>query len=292
MAFRLRTLPLAFSCILMGTFIAASEGKFDEWILILSLTTTLFLQVLSNLANDFGDAVSGVDSESRTGPKRAVSSGLITKGDMKNGMITFALLSLLSGGLLIFRAFENELGSIFLFFFIGLLAIGAAITYTVGKRPYGYAGWGDLFVFIFFGLVGVAGSYYLYTHELQLSVLLPSLSCGLFAVGVLNLNNIRDIDSDREAGKKSIPVRIGRKSAVLYHWLLLVLGMICAMAYVYSEEASWYEYLFLLTAPFFMANARAVRQKQSSVELDPYLRQLAITTLLFVLLFGIGQTAF
>lgn len=291
-AFRLRTLPLAFSCILMGGFIAASEGKFDAWILILSLMTTLFLQILSNLANDFGDAESGVDGAMRSGPGRTVSAGLITRGDMKNGMISFAMLSLISGGLLIFLSFGDQWDTALVFLMLGLTSIGAAITYTVGKRPYGYAGWGDLFVLIFFGVVGVGGSYYLYTQELNLLVLLPSLSCGLFAVGVLNVNNIRDIESDKAAGKYSIPVRIGRRSAIIYHWSLLGLGLICAGIYVYLDRAPWQAYLFLLTIPLFISNAKAVKNKTRAGDLDPYLRQLAITTLLFVILFGIGQTVF
>lgn len=288
-AFRLRTLPLAFSCIFMGAFLAASAGVFNGWIFGLSLLTTLFLQVLSNLANDYGDAASGVDSSARSGPKRTVSSGLITRREMKNGLIVFSVLSLLSGVLLIFTAFSDQWVLVLVFLILGLGAIAAAIKYTVGKKPYGYAGWGDFFVLVFFGLVGVGGSYFLYSQSLSYWIILPALSCGLLAVGVLNVNNIRDIESDKQAGKLSIPVRIGRKRAIIYHWLILVLGLSAAVVYVIVHGPVPGGYLFLLTLPLFYINARAVKVKEHAAELDPFLRQLALSTLIFVVLFGIGQ---
>lgn len=288
-AYRLRTLPLAFSCIFMGAFLAAADERFNGWILLLSLLTTLFLQVLSNLANDYGDAASGVDSEKRTGPKRMVSSGKITKKEMKNALVVFSFLSLLSGVLLIFVSFRDQWGAVLVFLLLGFGAIAAAIKYTVGKRPYGYAGWGDLFVLLFFGLVGVGGSYFLYTQTLNYWILLPAISCGLFAVGVLNVNNIRDIESDKVAGKFSIPVRLGRPRAIIYHWLILTLGLSAALIYVYVQGPAPVGYIFLLSAPLFFINARAVKVKTTSEKLDPYLKQLALSTLAFVILFGIGQ---
>lgn len=288
-AFRLRTLPLAFSCILMGAFLAAGENSLDGWILSLSLLTTLFLQVLSNLANDYGDATSGVDGHGRTGPKRTVSAGLISRKAMKKGLIVCSVLSLLSGVGLIRLAFGDEWEVALVFLLLGLGAIIAAINYTVGKNPYGYSGFGDLFVMIFFGVVGVGGSYYLHTHYLDLVILLPAYSCGAFAVGVLNVNNIRDIESDKAAGKYSLPVRMGRSRAIMYHWFLLASGMLTMILYVFLEHGSIFEYIFLLTLPLFVSNAWAVKSRKTSEQLDPYLKQLALATLFFVLLFGIGQ---
>jgi 1,4-dihydroxy-2-naphthoate octaprenyltransferase len=171
---------------------------------------------------------------------------------------------------------------------MGLAAILAAIKYTVGSNPYGYAGLGDFFVLIFFGLVGVGGSYFLYTQSLDYLVLFPSLTCGLLAVGVLNVNNIRDIHSDAQSGKKSIPVRIGRKAAVLYHILLLLASVLSAAYYLIQEGVAWYAWMYLLTLPLLAINVRAVIVKKKEEELDPFLRQLAITTLILVLLFGMG----
>lgn len=288
-AFRLRTLPLAFSCIFMGAFLAADAGAFSGSILAWSLITTLFLQILSNLANDYGDAGSGVDGAHRQGPKRTVSSGEISKASMKKALIVFSLLSLFSGLYLIFIAFGENWQQVLIFLVIGLGAIAAAIKYTVGKRPYGYAGFGDLFVLIFFGLVGVQGSLFLYTNSLDPLMFLPASSCGLLAVGVLNVNNIRDIESDKLSGKHSIPVRLGREKAVIYHWVILGSAVLCSLVYVHQSANGVWSYLFLLAAPLLFINARAVKVKKTSQELDPFLKQLALSTLLFVILFGVGQ---
>lgn len=287
-AFRLRTLPLAFSCILMGGFLAAERGAFSVAILLLTLLTTLFLQILSNLANDYGDAKSGVDGQQRTGPARMVSSGRISQIQMKRALILFSLLSLLSGLLLLYVAFPEKWATALVFLVIGLGAIAAAIKYTVGSKPYGYSGWGDFFVLVFFGLVGVGSSCYLHTQTLDAWMVLPALSTGLLAVGVLNLNNIRDIESDRQAGKRSIPVRIGRRKAVWYHWSLLGIALGLALIYVLRGAVVWQNFLFLISLPLLFRNARAVAVHTAAADLDPYLRQLAITTLLFVILYGFG----
>ncbi len=289
-AFRLRTLPLAISSILMGTLLAIGDGYFDLWIFTLGLLTTVFLQILSNLANDYGDATSGVDGADREGPSRAVQSGLISRQEMKVLLYLFAGLSLLAGVLLIWFALGTDWSLGLVFLVLGLGAIMAAIKYTVGKSPYGYSGWGDLFVLIFFGFVGVAGSYFLLSKQFNPILLLPALSTGLFAVGVLNVNNIRDIESDKRNGKYSIPVRLGRDRAVIYHWILLSTGLFSATLYTLLNNGdSWLSWLFLLTCPLFFLNARAVYTKKTAAALDPYLKQMAISTLLFVILFGIGQ---
>jgi 1,4-dihydroxy-2-naphthoate octaprenyltransferase len=286
-AFRLRTLPLALSCIAMGGFLAASAGAFQWKIFLLCVLTTIFLQVLSNLANDYGDSIHGADSADRKGPMRAVQSGAISSGQMKRAVVVFTGLCLASGIGLLFISFGFDWKGILFFFGLGLLSIVAAVAYTVGKKPYGYIGLGDISVLIFFGLVGVLGSYYLFTKRISGYEVFPALSCGLFSMAVLNVNNIRDIESDRKAGKFSIPVRIGRVNAVRYHQGLLAAGILSAVIFTLITFASPWQFLFLLSVPLFITNGIAVYRKPSE-ELDPYLKQMALSTLVFVILFGVG----
>ncbi len=274
----------------MGGFMAAANGVFDGTIVALCVLTTLFLQILSNLANDYGDSKHGADSVHREGPKRAVQAGHIKAAHMKKGMAVFSGLSLLSGLMLLWVAFGAEGLLLFLAFLVlGLAAIWAAINYTAGDKPYGYAGLGDISVFVFFGLVGVLGTYFLQAQALNPLVVLPALICGFFSTAVLNVNNIRDIHSDTLAGKNSIPVRLGPKRARIYHVLLLLGGVLSAMAYVALNYYSAWQLLFVLALPLVAANGVNVWRKQTSQQLDPYLKQMALTTLVFVLLFGIGQ---
>ena len=286
-AFRLRTLPLALSCIGMGGFLAANANAFRSDIFLLCVSTTIFLQILSNLANDYGDTVNGADSAQRTGPTRAVQSGVISLTQMRTAVTIFVLLCLLSGIALLFVSFGFDWNAILFFFGLGVLSIIAAIAYTVGKRPYGYAGLGDVSVLIFFGLVGVLGSYYLFTKQVSWREALPALSCGFFSIGVLNVNNMRDIDSDRAAGKFSIPVRIGKERAARYHWFLIIGGLLAAVVYTLLDYQTPLQFLFLLSAPMFVRIGIAVSRKPSR-ELDPYLKQMALSTLIFVVLFGLG----
>ena len=286
-AFRLRTLPLALSCIAMGGFLAASADAFRWDIFLLCILTTIFLQILSNLANDYGDSIHGADSLDRKGPSRAVQSGAISAHQMKVAVIVFVILCLASGISLLVVSFGWNWKAMLFFFALGLLSILAAVAYTVGKRPYGYAGLGDFSVLIFFGLVGVMGSYYLFTKELSWYQILPALSCGFFSIGVLIINNIRDIESDKKAGKFSIPVRVGRSNAILYHGFLIFAGLISAILFnIFTSHSPW-QWLFLLSAPLFLKNILAVSSKPSE-QLDPYLKQMALSTLAFVLLFGAG----
>lgn len=281
-AFRLRTLPLATASIFLGSFLAAAEGAFRWKIAGLCLLTAILLQILSNLANDYGDSHHGADHPTRLGPKRLTQLGLISPKTMRLAIVTFVLLCLAIGFILIRD--EN------LFFYgAGLAAILAAVAYTVGPKPYGYRGLGDIFVFIFFGLIGVLGSYYLQTHHLNPAVLLPAVSCGLFCVAVLNVNNIRDIESDQQAGKITIPVRLGFSKARIYHWILLSGGLTFALIYVLLEYRSLWQFLFLITLPAFMKNGFAVSRSRNSAELDPYLKQMAMATFFFSLAFGLGN---
>ena len=289
-AARPRTLPLALSSILMGSFLAAGSHAFSWTIFGLAVLTTTFLQILSNFANDYGDTVSGVDTIERTVATRAVQTGAITHQQMTKAIILMSILSFVSGSLLIFKGLENtSTQTILTFFGIGILAIIAAITYTVGKRPYGYMGFGDISVLIFFGWVGVLGTYYLHTHEFNWLNLLPATSCGLFAVGVLNINNIRDIDSDIKTGKNSIPVRLGKDKAVIYHWFLLIGGFACAVIYASVIAPSWFNWLFIITLPLLIKIGKGVQNGKNPAQIDPFLKVMALTTLLFVITFGIGQ---
>ncbi|MCL4138433.1 UNVERIFIED_CONTAM: hypothetical protein GTU68_009947 [Idotea baltica] len=272
----------------MGSFLAASKGVFSCPILILSFLTTIFLQVLSNLANDYGDTVHGADSDQREGPSRMVQAGHISPRSMKLAMGVFALLSLVFGVWLI-RISLPAGPSFYLFLAMGILAIVGAVTYTVGYKPYGYMGLGDLSVFIFFGWLGVIGTYYLHTHAIDWTIFLPASTCSFFAVGVLNLNNIRDIESDAAVGKRSIPVRIGRPNAVKYHAFLLITGLLCAALYAWIHYRHPINYFFLIVTPMLYINIKAAATRVNAQELDPFLKQLAITSLIFTLTFGIGQ---
>lgn len=273
----------------MGAFLAQSAGAFRWDIFLLCMATTVFLQILSNLANDYGDSIHGADHADRKGPARAVQSGAISPMQMRRAIVVLILLSLVSGIVLLTIAFGSQWRAMVFFFGLGLLSIAAAVAYTVGRKPYGYLGLGDFAVLVFFGLVGVMGSFYLFTQTVPRYELLPSLSMGLLSVAVLNVNNIRDIDSDRMAGKYSLPVRMGRSRAIVYHWVLLGLAVACALLYTLITFRSEWQFLFMLAIPLFIRNGLAVSRKPPEL-LDPYLRQLAVSTLLFVLLFGVGLT--
>jgi 1,4-dihydroxy-2-naphthoate polyprenyltransferase len=289
-AARPRTLPLALSSILMGSFLAAGSHAFSWTIFGLAVLTTTFLQILSNFANDYGDTVSGVDTVERTVATRAVQTGAITRVQMTRAIILMSVLSFITGSLLIYEGLKDtSTQTIITFFGLGILAIIAAITYTVGKRPYGYMGFGDISVLIFFGWVGVLGTYFLYTHEVNSLMFLPATSCGLFAVGVLNINNIRDIESDIKTGKNSIPVRLGKDKAVIYHWFLLIGGFVCAVIYSLLNHSEILNWIFLITLPLLIKIGIGVSKGQTPAQIDPFLKVMALTTLLFVITFGIGQ---
>jgi len=286
-AFRLRTLPLSLACVGMGSILAHMYGYFRWQVMLLSILTTICLQILSNLANDYGDSINGADNAERLGPKRAVQSGEISAAAMKRAVVVFVFLSLLSGTLLLLSSIALNFTFVF-FFFLGIACIAAAIYYTMGSKPYGYAGLGDISVFLFFGITAVCGTFFLHSGKIFLELLYPSISCGLFSVGVLNVNNIRDIASDKTAGKLSIPVRIGRPRAVVYHWFLLLGGFAASILFVVIRYESLWQLLFILSLPFFIHNGIQVTKKKDAPSLDPYLKQLALSTLLFVLLFGLA----
>ncbi len=289
-AIRLRTLPLALSSILTGSFLAAYKQVFRLDVFIFAALTTVCLQILSNLANDYGDSVHGADNAEREGPVRAVQSGILSLSDMKKAIILFAVFSFSSGLILLYLSLQDW--KLFLLFLgLGIAAIVAAITYTSGSKPYGYAGLGDISVFIFFGLIGVVGTYFLHSLSFDTSVILPALSLGFFSTSVLNINNIRDIPSDTKAGKKSIPVRIGRKKASIYNWILIIGGNLFLILFSFLTQ-SWGSLLALLVFPLMFHIGKAVSEKTLSKELDPFLKKMAISTLLWVLAFGTGLLFF
>jgi len=288
-AARLRTLPLAFSSIILGTCLAASFGHFNGLVFALCLLTTLCYQVLSNFANDYGDGVKGTDAD-RKGEKRAVASGAISAGQMKRAVWLFAILSLGFGTWLSILATQSLPGIVtWSFVILGLLAIIAAITYTVGRRAYGYKGLGDISVLIFFGWVGVVGSYFLQTNILNWEVFLPATAVGLLAVGVLNLNNMRDIQTDKASGKRTIPVMLGLKRAKVYHGILIIAAFDLAFIYNILVDISFWQNLYWLSLPLLLLNLYAVLKAEKPEDFDPLLKVLAITTLIFSVLFGIGQ---
>jgi 1,4-dihydroxy-2-naphthoate octaprenyltransferase len=287
-AFRFRTLPLALACIGMGSFLAAYYDVFDLTVCLLSLSTTLCLQILSNLANDYGDTIHGADSADREGPKRSVQQGHISQQQMKNAIIVFSALSFINGISLLIVALEFGSIAFYSFLAMGIMAIFAAIAYTNGKRPYGDLGLGDFFVFLFFGVVGVCGTYILHSGHFNMLILFPAISCGLLATGVLNVNNIRDIKSDEKAGKRSIPVRLGRSKAKIYHFSLIATAWISIVVFLWLNDGGNSKYLVLLSLPLFVFHLLRLSRAKTSTEIDPLLKQLALSTLFFVVAFGFG----
>jgi 1,4-dihydroxy-2-naphthoate octaprenyltransferase len=280
---------LALSSAILGSFLAYAQGSFRWQVLALATLTTLFLQILSNLANDYGDAMHGTDSEKRIGPLRLTQSGLVTKKQMKHMILLFVFLSLTSGLLLIFTGLYHIGWKTILFFImLGLSAIYAAIKYTLGKNPYGYVGFGDLFVFIYFGIVGVAGTYYLHMNSFDPLVLLPASAIGMLSSGVLNLNNMRDIENDARSGKRTLVVHLGSKTAKIYHLLLITLSLTFSMIYAILMFDSVYQFLFLLTCPMFAWNIIVVMKNTDPRELNLELKKLALSTFAFSVMFGIG----
>lgn len=286
-AARLRTLPLSVSGIIVGTFFAMSQSVFNWKIVFFCLTTTLGLQVLSNFANDYGDGVKGTDNDARIGPKRAVQSGVISASQMKSALWITAILTFLSAALLIFVSFKDKyMGYSLFFLLLGIGAIAAAIFYTVGKKAYGYHGWGDFFVFVFFGLVSTLGSYFLFTKSLYPNLLLPASAIGLLSAGVLNLNNMRDEFSDRASNKRTLVVKMGGKKAIGYHSFLIIAPMIILLLFAFFEQWAWDQYLFVVLYLPLIKHLLRVYKAQKPEDFDPELKKLALSTFGLSLLLG------
>lgn len=288
-AFRLRTLPLALSATILGSFLGYAENRFKWGVFLFGTLTTLFLQILSNLANDYGDARKGTDNESRLGPLRVTQTGLVTQKQMRLMISIFIILSLLSGSMLIWSGLRDRNLLLYgVFFILGFSAIFAAIKYTIGKRPYGYVGFGDIMVFIYFGILGVAGTYFLHTLSFHLSILLPASSIGLLSVGVLNLNNLRDHENDAVNGKNTLVVRMGVPWAKTYHVILLFTAFLLGLTYTIIHYESFLQLMFLLSLPLLASDIKKVVTNTVPVELNAELKKLAVATLLFSLSFGLG----
>jgi 1,4-dihydroxy-2-naphthoate octaprenyltransferase len=287
-AARVRTLPLSISGILVGSFFAMSQSRFNWKIVILALTTTVGLQVLSNFANDYGDGVKGTDNEDRVGPQRAIQSGAITPGAMRYAIFVTAFLTLVSAILLIYKAFgvENFLYSL-IFFVLGILAIASAIRYTVGKNPYGYRGLGDIFVFVFFGWVSTVGISFMISKELDPVLFLPATAIGFLSVAVLNLNNMRDESSDRKVGKNTLIVKNGVAWGKKYHQFLIVSAMVLFLAFAYWFDMQYDvnphhfnidNYFFVVFYLPLIFHLKRVRQNTEPRLLDPELKKVALST--------------
>lgn len=287
-AFRLRTLPLSLSPIIVGTLLAAGDNAFSWQTTVWALLTTLFLQVLSNLANDYGDGVKGTDNEERIGPARAIQSGAISQQAMKKALYVFGVLSFASGMVLLYVSLTS-LTEFLVFLGMGVLAIWAAIAYTVGKNAYGYRGLGDVFVLLFFGWMGAVGTYYLSTNSLSGLVFLPATSVGFLAVAVLNLNNMRDRISDEKAGKRTLAVLLGDRRARVYHTLLLMFSLLLTLLFTLQEQLNIYKFIFVVIAIPIALQLKKVWSVKQPEDFDPMLKQTALTAFLFALTFGIGQ---
>ncbi|HBY66859.1 MAG TPA: 1,4-dihydroxy-2-naphthoate octaprenyltransferase [Flavobacteriaceae bacterium] len=287
-AARLRTLPLSISGILTASAVAIYEENFNLTICILAIITTLGFQILSNFANDYGDGVKGTDNADRVGPARAMQSGLLNAKELKIGMIITAAITLLIATMLIFSAFGNENFLLsFIFFNLGIAAIIAAVTYTVGKKAYGYRAMGDLFVFLFFGLLGVMGCYFLYSKSLGDLVFMPALVIGLLSAAVLNLNNMRDRLSDAKVNKNTLAVVLGAVKVKHYHTSLIIGSFIVALLYFLLKAETVMEFIPLVAfIPLFL-NVIKVYKNDSPVLLDPELKKVALSTFLFAILFFI-----
>jgi 1,4-dihydroxy-2-naphthoate octaprenyltransferase len=289
-AARLRTLPLSVSGIILGSFLAYASGFFDWKIFVLAMITTIGFQVLSNFANDYGDGVKGTDNEDRIGPERALQSGAISPKQMLSAIKITGIVTLFIALLLIYFSFGKEnFGYSILFFGLGLASIAAAIKYTMGKNAYGYSGLGDVFVFLFFGLLSVCGSYFLFTKDINFTIFLPAISVGFLSAGVLNLNNMRDRDSDAKAGKNTLVVKIGEEFAKYYHYYLLIAAFLFALLYVMMYYSSPIQFIFIFAfIPIFKHMFTVVKNKKP-VDLDPELKKLALSTFFFAILLGLGQ---
>ncbi|WP_144281597.1 1,4-dihydroxy-2-naphthoate octaprenyltransferase [Chryseobacterium echinoideorum] len=302
-AARLRTLPLSLSGIIMGSFIAKwrlweQGGTWDWKIFALAILVTLLYQILSNYANDYGDGIKGTD-KNRIGEAeaRAVASGKITAKQMKNAVIIFSVLSFVATVALLYTAFiPDYINEFYIFIGLGLASILAAIGYTVGKKPYGYMGLGDLFVFIFFGLVSVGGSYFLFTKTFSWDILLPATAIGMMSMAVLNLNNMRDIESDRLSGKNSLALRIGFRSAMIYEIVLLQLPLILILIFLgingFIESGNYKVFIVMILFLPLMKIRRQIMAVKEPRELDPFLKQVGIMTLMMAVLTAVGLNYF
>ncbi|WP_296316671.1 1,4-dihydroxy-2-naphthoate octaprenyltransferase [Winogradskyella sp. UBA3174] len=288
-AMRLRTLPLSVSGIILGTCFAYYNGHFSPWVLSLAILTTISLQILSNLANDYGDGVKGTDNDERVGPMRAIQSGEITPDEMFDAIKFNIIIVIILTLALIWAAFgPTNFLFLLLFVFLGGLSVYAALNYTMGDSPYGYRALGDVFVFIFFGLMSTVGSYLLYMHTIDHVVILPAIALGLLSVGVLNLNNMRDIESDTNAGKITLAVKLGLSRAKQYHFFLIIGAMVIAVIFSILYYVEPYNLMYFIAFVPLIIHVKKIKAATLPNDFDSQLKVLALSTFLFALLLGIG----
>ncbi|HGW3882494.1 TPA: 1,4-dihydroxy-2-naphthoate polyprenyltransferase [Proteus mirabilis] len=284
---RPKTLPLGLIAIVTGSALAYWTGHFELPIALLAILTAGTLQILSNLANDYGDAVKGTDTEERLGPLRGMQKGVITPAQMKKALIINVIISCVSGIALIIVACKKPEDAIG-FLVMGLLAIVAAITYTVGKRPYGYMGLGDISVLIFFGWLSVIGTYYLQANAFNIVTLLPATACGLLSVAVLNINNMRDLENDIQASKNTLAVRLGASGSRIYHTCVIAIAIICLIVFTLVYMHRWTAWLFLLAVPMLLLHIKRVNADLSGEAMRPLLEHMVKAALLTNILFSLG----
>jgi 1,4-dihydroxy-2-naphthoate polyprenyltransferase len=292
-AARVRTLPLSVSGIILGCFYAMSQSFFNWRIVIFALSTTLGLQILSNFANDYGDGIKGTDNDDRVGPKRALQSGVISPAAMRYAIFITGFLTLVSAMLLIYFSFKGRyLLYSLVFFVLGILAIASAVRYTVGKNAYGYRGYGDIFVFIFFGIVSTFGIYFMFSKQIDLLLLLPATAIGFLSVGVLNLNNMRDQESDKKANKNTVVVKNGNAWARKYHFFLVISAMVLVAIFALLNDFHFDQYIFLLAYIPLTFHLITVYKNQDPKSLDPELKKLALSTFLLSILLSLALIYF
>jgi 1,4-dihydroxy-2-naphthoate octaprenyltransferase len=292
-AARLRTLPLSVSGILVGSFYAMSQAMFNWKIVVFALSTTLGFQILSNFANDYGDGTKGTDNDDRIGPKRAIQSGVITPEAMKRAMVITSVLTLISAVALIYFSFKGDyLYYSLLFLGLGILAIASAIRYTVGNTAYGYNGYGDVFVFVFFGLVSTFGIYFMFSKSIDWLLLLPATAIGFLSVGVLNLNNMRDELSDKKVNKNTIVVKKGGAWAKKYHFFLVITAMVLVVLFALAKNFKFDQYIFVVAYFPMISHLMTVAKNKDARALDPELKKLAISTFLLAILLSLALIFF
>ena len=285
-AARIETLPLSISGIILGSFYAFYSYSFDNTIFILSILTAISFQILSNFANDYGDGILGTDKE-RIGPKRVIASGKISIMELRRGILINIFISITLSYSLIKYSFESNYLLIVIFLFLSISSILAAIKYTMGRNPYGYYGFGDIFVFIFFGLLSVFGSYFLQTKFINYEIFILGSIIGSLCIGVLNLNNIRDIENDSKMNKKTIPTRIGFRNSRFYHIFLIIFSVLLIMIFTTKfKTSSNYIFIILGIIPLVF-HLLKVSQAKNPIEFAPLLKQLVISTFIFSIFMSI-----
>ena len=271
---------------MLGGFLAAATGFFHPVAVVLAAVTAMLLQILSNLANDYGDFKKGLDNPDRVGPQRVMQSGALTESQMRRGILVVGMLTMLSGGALLLLAWSYfSWKELVVFAMLGLAAIAAALFYTLGKHPYGYHGLGDLFCFLFFGWVAVAGTFYLAANRFDPLVLLPATAMGLLSVAVLNINNMRDYENDQANGKNTLVVKLGLKTAFVYHVFLIVGAFVCLTVFLWLKHATWYAYFFWMMFPFFLMDLLTIRKTRYTGVPDRLLPKQVVQTFLLIFLF-------